>query len=41
VSPDHYEAFNAFATRIDSIERQRLSLRVNRAQIQNVRMDHQ
>jgi hypothetical protein len=41
VSPDHYEAFSAFATRIDSIERQRLSLRVNRAQIQNVRMDHQ
>jgi cellulose synthase operon protein C len=39
VAPDHYQAFSAFANRIDSIERQRLSLRINRSQIQSVHMD--
>jgi hypothetical protein len=36
VPPDHYQAFSAFANRIDAIERQRLSLQINRAPVQPV-----
>jgi hypothetical protein len=36
VAPDHYQAFSAFANRIDAIERQRLSLRINRTPVQPV-----
>jgi hypothetical protein len=39
IAPDHYLAFSAFAIRIDSIERQRLTLKVDRSQLQSVRMD--
>jgi hypothetical protein len=39
IAPDHYLAFSAFANRIDSIERQRLTLKVDRSQLQSVRMD--
>jgi cellulose synthase operon protein C len=41
VSPDHYQAFSAFANRIDAIERQRLSLRINRTTIQPVSLQRQ
>jgi cellulose synthase operon protein C len=41
VSADHYQAFSAFANRIDAIERQRLSLRINRAPVQPVSLQRQ
>lgn len=39
IAPDHYQAFSEFASRIDAIERQRLTLRINRSQFQSVNLN--